>query len=253
VHPRLFQLGNVSIPTAGAFTALALVVALITARAIARRLALDPERVWDLGIAGVLSALIGPRLVLIATHWSDFRAHPLWMLGLVSVRSPVAVAIGTILAIGAMLAFAYFSGLPLKRTADGLAPAFALGYTIYWIGAFIAGTRFGTPTDVSWAVTYSSRLASIWNHTPLGTPLHPVQLYEAAIEFCLFALTITLLLLPAKRRLRDGEIMGAWLFLHGTSSFFLNFIRGDLAVTGVLLSQIAATAMVIAGGTLWLL
>ncbi len=252
MHPRFFQLGNVSIPTAGAFTAVALVVGLITARSIARRLSLDPERIWDLGIAGVLSALIGPRLVLIATHWSDFRAHPLWMLGLVSVRSPAAVSIGALLAIGVMLAFAYFSGLPFKRSADALAPAFALGYSIYWVGAFIAGTRFGTPTDFSWAVTYSSRIASIWNHTPIGTPLHPVQLYEAAIEFSLFLLLLALFLLPTKRKLRDGEIMGAWLFLHGVSSFFLNFLRGDLGVTGILMPQIAAAAMVIAGGLLWL-
>ena len=57
VYPRLFQLGSVAIPTAGVITALAIVIALFTVRMTARRFELDPEKVWDLGILGVLTAL----------------------------------------------------------------------------------------------------------------------------------------------------------------------------------------------------
>jgi prolipoprotein diacylglyceryltransferase len=54
-------------------------------------------------------------------------------------------------------------------------------------------------------------------------------------------------------KIRSGEIMGAWLFLYWMSSFFLNFLRGDLASDGFLLLQSVAAIMVVAGGLLWLL
>jgi phosphatidylglycerol:prolipoprotein diacylglycerol transferase len=251
VHPRLFQLGNVAIPIAGVFTAIAILAGLTVARLTARSLSLDSEKVWDTGIAAVLTALIGPRLVLIFTNWHDFLAHPLWMLGLVTVRSPLAMALGLALAILATLALMHFARLPVRRALDAFAPALALGSTIYWVGTFLAGSHFGAPTTVPWAVTYTSRLASIWSQTPLGTPLHPVQIYFAILELCLFALTLALITISG--RLRGGEILGSWLFLSGLASFFLSRFRGDLGSAAMLHMSILEGAMVLAGGVLWLL
>jgi phosphatidylglycerol:prolipoprotein diacylglycerol transferase len=253
VHPRLFQLGNVAIPTSGVFTAVAILSALLIARITARRLSLDPEKVWDTGIAGVLAALVAPRLVLIFTHWQDFRAHPVWMLGLVSVRSPLAVSVGSALALTVFAAFLYFARLPFRATLDAFAPGVACGAAIYWVGAFLAGSSFGTPTSLPWAVTYTSRLASIWSHTPLGTPLQPVQIYFALVAAALLALSISITRPKEKPRTRNGEVMGSCLFLYGLSSFFLNFLRGDLASTPIPLANILAAIMVLLGGLLWLL
>ena len=233
--------------------AIGILAALSFARQTARRLELNAEKIWDLGITGVITALLAPRLVLIFTNWSDFIAHPLWMLGLIGVRSQPAVMGGMALALAAMGAFAFFTELPFRRTLDALAPAFALGLAISSVGAFVAGADFGTPTSLPWAVTYIKRLASLWYGTPLGTPLHPVQLYEALIELCLFALLLAMIATRKSWRLRDGEIMGAWLFLHGVSSFFLNFLRGDLAADSFLFAESLAACMALAGGMLWLL
>jgi len=253
VHPRLFQFGSLAIPTSGVLTAVAIVAALFVARQTARRVGLDAEKIWDLGIAGVITALLAPRLILIFTNWSDFLAHPLWMLGVIGVRSRLAVGGGMALAIAAMGAFAFFIKLPLRRTLDALAPAFALGLAISSVSAFAAGANFGTPSSLPWAVTYTKRLASLWYGTPLGTPLHPVQLYAALLELSFFALTFAMIATRKRWKPRDGEIMGAWLFLHGTSSFLLNFLRGDLAADRFLFSQILAACLVFAGGLLWLL
>lgn len=253
VHPRLFQLGYVAIPSSGVFTAIAILGGLLVARSTAHRLSLDSERVWDAGVAGVLTALLAPRLILIFTHWADFRDHPVWMLGLVSVRSPFAIAAGLAVAIAISGLFIYFAALPLRRTLDAFAPGLTLGWAVYWVGAYLAGSPFGTPTSLPWAVTYTSRLASIWSHTPLGTPLHPVQLYFALIALALFALSVWLLRTAATSRIRDGEVMGACLFLFGLSTFFLDFLRGDFRSGTLLVAEVHATAMVVAGGLLWLL
>jgi phosphatidylglycerol:prolipoprotein diacylglycerol transferase len=255
VHPRLLQFGAVAIPTSGVLAAIAILAALFTARAIAKWLSLNPEKVWDMNIAGILIALFVPRLLLIFANWSDFRAHPLWMIGIVHVRSPLAIAGGMVIAILVMGLFAFFTGLPIRPTMDALAPALALGYSIAGLGNFAAGSNFGTPTGVPWAVVYTSRLASIWSGAPLGTPLHPVQIYEALIELCIFALLLAMIAMRKQWKLRGGEIMGAWLFLHGLGSFFLTFLRGDLVTAttnGLFLSETIATIMVVAGGLLWL-
>ncbi len=256
MHPRFLQLGPIAIPTAGVFTAIAILAALYTSRITARRLGLNPEKLWDLGIVGVLSALVVPRILLILLNWNDFRAHPLWMLGLLSVRSQRALFGGLAVAIGICAAYARLIRLPFRRTLDAIAPAFALGLSIASIGDFVAGSHFGTPTNLPWAVTNTSRLASLWNHTPLGTPLHPVQIYAALIELGLFTLLVLMISRRDRWRLRDGEVMGMWLFFQGVSSFSLSFLRGDLASAApsdFLTAQLIYGGMVLAGGLLWLL
>jgi phosphatidylglycerol:prolipoprotein diacylglycerol transferase len=252
VHPRLFQVGSIAIPTAAVFTAFAIVVALFTARITARRLELNPEKVWDLGIVGVLTALFAPRLILIFANWKDFLAHPLWLIGVVRVRSEVALLGGIAVAIVVVCAFAFFTRMPFRRTLDALAPSLALGFAIASLGAFAGGSDFGTPTSLPWAITYTSRLASLWNGAPLGTPLHPVQIYAAVVDLCLLALLLTIIAKRLSWKIRSGEIMGAWLFLHGVVSFLLNLLRGGLVANDFLLAQTLAAAMVLTGGLLWL-
>ena len=253
MYPRLFQFGSVAIPTAGVITAIAVIAALFTVRVTARRLELNPEKVWDLGIVGVLTALFAPRLILIFTNWKDFIAHPMWLIGVVRVRSEAAILGGLALAIVAMCAFAFFTRMPFRRTLDALAPSLALGFAIASLGEFAGGSNFGTPTNLPLAVTYTSRLASLWNGAPLGTPVHPVQLYAALAELCIFVLLLAMIAKQLSWKIRSGEIMGAWLFLHGAVDFLLNFLRGDLVARNFLLPQSLAAAMVLAGGLLWLL
>jgi len=253
VHPRLFQFGSIAIPTSAVFLAMAIIAALFTARVTASRLDLNPEKIWDLGILGVLTALFVPRLILIFTNWRDFLAHPLWMIGILRVRSEVATIGGIAAAIIVMSAFVFFTRMPFRGTLDALAPSLALGFAIASLGAFAGGSNFGTPTSLPWAVTYTSRLASLWNGAPLGTPLHPVQIYSALAELCIFALLLAMIAKRDAWRIRAGEIMGIALFLHGVSSFLMNFLRGDLAATTFLFPQAIAVLAVAVGGALWLL
>ncbi len=252
MHPRLFQFGHVAVPTAAVFTAIAIVVALFTARITARRLELNPETIWDLCIAAVLTAVIAPHLILVFLNWNDFVAHPLWLIGVINVRSRPAVLGGMALAIAVMLIFAFFTRLPFRRTLDALAPPLAIGFAIVNLGAFAGGSDFGTPTMLPWAVTYTRRLSSLWYGTPLSSPLHPVQLYAAFAELCIFALLLAMISKRHKWKIRAGEILGAWLFLHGAGGFFLNFLRGDLTIGAFLFAEILAVSIVLAGGALWL-
>jgi phosphatidylglycerol:prolipoprotein diacylglycerol transferase len=222
LYPRLFQFGHVAIPAYGVFAALAILAALAVSTQTARRLSLHPEAVWNLCLTGIFTALIGARLLLILFHPRDFLAHPFWMLGLVAVRSNAAFYGGLLLAICICYGYIFLGRLPLRPTLDCIAPAAALGLGIRALGAFAAGSEYGSPTSAPWGVTYTHRLASLWSGTPLGTSLHPVQLYEATVLFALFA--VLMFLLP--RYKHAGDLAALFLFVYGAALYFLDFCRG---------------------------
>lgn len=251
LYPRLFQLGHIAIPTYGMFTAIALIAALAMAMHTARRLAVDPNKIWNLSLISIFTTLLGSRLLLILFHLHDFLAHPLWMLGLVTIRSRSIFYGGVLLAICACIGYIFANHLPLRRTLDCLAPAAALGIGLGSLGAFAAGSDYGTPTDKPWGVIYKHGLAALWSGTPLGIRLHPVQIYDAIAAFVIFAF----LTFGLRRRTEDGDLAGIFLFAYGMSLYLLDFYRGNPFLVlheTISITQIAAIAFVFIGAALWM-
>jgi len=237
LHPRLFQIGAIAVPTEGVLVALSILAALWMAGWTARRLALDPERTWNLCLTGIFTMLLGARLVLALEHPRDFLAHPFWMLGLVTVRSLAAFYGGLLLTICICFGYIFWNHLPLRRTLDCVAPAAALGLGIHAVGAFAGGSDYGTLTTAPWGVVYQHRLAWLWYGTPLGVRLHPVQLYEAAVLLGLFVVLV--LLLP--RSQYPGEMAALFLFVYGAELYFLDRYRGvPVWLAGGVLSALQA-------------
>jgi len=255
LHPLLFHIGSLAIPTYGVLTAAALLAALGLCVERARRAGLPGDKVWNLGLIAILAALFGSRLLLVASNLHVFAQHPFWVLGLATVHGGWIAAGGTAIGAVAAVLYALAEGLPLLRIADAAAPAAALGFAVSRIGAFCAGLGWGTPTTLPWGVTYRSAVAWLWYRTPLGTRLHPVQLYDAVVSFAILVLLLGMGRSEMARR--AGEIAGAWLFLYGISHFFLEFLRGDAvrepAFGGLFtMAQGLAVLAVILGGALWL-
>lgn len=248
VHPRLFQFGHLVIPTYGVLAALALATALFTCMLAARLLELDTAKVWNLALAAFLAALVSAKLALTVTGWPN---HGALALTLDLASAPRAIVPGILVGIVAGWIYGHHAALPLRRTADALAPALAAAGSILWLARLEAGYAFGAISHGPLAIVFSDPHAA--PGVPLGVPLHPVQIYGAMIDFVWFILLFLFLRLPH----RDGDVMGALLFLNGLSSFFLTFLRGDdwarIPLAGFLSgSQWVAIAMVLAGGALWL-
>jgi phosphatidylglycerol---prolipoprotein diacylglyceryl transferase len=248
VHPRLLQFGHLVLPTYGVLLSIGLVVSLLVCLHTARVLSLDKDKVWNLAVLAIVVTIGGAKLLVIAGNWAQYGTHALAL----SLNSePGALLRGVAMAIAACWLYAWRAQMPVRRTADALAPALALGGAFVSVACLEAGCGFGTPTHVPWAVTYTSPFAD--PRTPLGVPLHPTQVYSGTVDFALFVLSLWLLYRPH----HDGEVMGAWLFLGGLSTFFLDSLRGDSG-SGALLggalnvSQAVATVMVLLGGYLWL-
>jgi phosphatidylglycerol:prolipoprotein diacylglycerol transferase len=253
VHPVLFHIGAVIIPSYGAMAAVGVLLALYLAQRTARTAGLNPAGVWNLCVIALFAALAGQRLLLVLMNWTALRAHPSWMLALAMVHHPLLASAGAAAGGAAALVYALRRQMPLRSTADVLAAPMALGLAFEQLGALLAGSGWGAdaPATLPWAVTYTSPLAARWSGVPLGIPLHPVQAYAALV---LLALAGCLLVWLPRRR-QQGDVAGAWMMGFGVIVYLTELWR-DSEGRGRLLHgvidgpQLAAIVSVLAGAAL---
>ena len=233
MHPYLFHLGHLYLPTFGALAALGLVAALSSSERTARLRGLPPQPVWDAGIVTVLAAFALSRLFLLATNFNTFRQYPVLLLTVPSL-TPAALALTVI----ATLGWLRIKHLPLRAVLDAWAPCATLVWTALALGHFAEGSDLGMP----------ARLGV----TPPGvsTPLAPVALYTA-----LFAAGLTWWLYrQLSPALLPGRLAGWALALAGLAQFLLSFLRQPAAEPLVQLDPLQWTslAMGLAGAMLLL-
>ncbi len=253
MHPILFHIGVLVIPSYGVVAALGVLAALTLLPRTARLAQADPAKLWNLSILSLFVALAAARLLLVAANWSALRLHPAWLLGLAMIHHPLVAGVGALAGLACAFCYARLAHLSLAATADALASPIALGLAFEQAGALLAGSSWGVDASprLPWAVTYSSPQAAIWSGVPLGVALHPVQAY-AALAF--LALAIALYLWLPRRR--SGDLAGLGL-VGAAVVIYLTEIWRDQTGRGRLLSgaldgpQIAAILLLLAGA--WIL
>ena len=248
MHPVLFTIGAILIPSYGAMASVGVLLALVLAQRNARLVGLSPNHLWNLCVIALVAALVGSRLLLVIVNWRDLLRHPLWMLGLAMVHHPLLAAAGALVGLLTAVLYARLQHMPFAATSDALAAPLALGLACEQVGALLAGSGFGKGAAVPWAITYTNVLAFRWSGAPLGIPLHPVQAYAALAWLTLAILLIAWL--PVRRQ--SGDVAGIALMGAGIAIFFTEFWRdwegrGDL-LRGVLDGpQAVAILLVITG------
>jgi phosphatidylglycerol:prolipoprotein diacylglycerol transferase len=217
MHPILFQIGPVTIPTYGALVALGMILGLTLSLRLARRDGLDPDAVENLAFVVLLAGLIGARLWFVAIAWDHYRSHPwdvfrLWEGGLVFYG-------GLIPGILTAVAYMGIKRMPMFAVGDVLAPGLAIGQAVGRLGCLAAGCCYGRETGLPWAVifTHPHSLA------PQGIPLHPTQLYDALTLGLLF----TGLMVLRRFSRRPGLVFWTYAFLQGLGRFLLEPLRND--------------------------
>jgi phosphatidylglycerol:prolipoprotein diacylglycerol transferase len=228
MYPRLFELpplpyfGHITVYTYGVLLAAAYLTGLKFAMVRGRKWGLDEARVMDLGIYIIISALIGAKLMLLVVDFDHFRRNPGDVLTL--VRSGGVFYGGLILAVAVSLWYLRRHRMPVWTTCDAFAPGIALGHVIGRFGCLMAGCCFGRPTDVAWAITFTDPFAESNVGTPLDTPLHPTQVYEAGTELLILAF---LMATERKGRYFAGRTFWLYILLYGISRYIIEFYRGD--------------------------
>jgi phosphatidylglycerol:prolipoprotein diacylglycerol transferase len=222
MYPKLLELGPITLFTYGVLLAAAYLAGLKLAMVRAKARGLDSARVLDLGIYIIISALVGAKLLLLLTDFGSYVSNPAELLTLARVGGVFYG--GLILAVIVALWYIRRIGLPLWTTCDVFAPGIALGHVIGRLGCLFAGCCYGKPTDVPWAITFTSPFAYENTGTPLNVPLHPTQLYEAGAE----AIILAILLLTERRgRPFPGRTFWLYMLLYAVSRFVIEIYRGD--------------------------
>lgn len=141
-------------------------------------------------------------------------------------------------AYGGLLLGAGAAALYLWQVREPLAPFFdrvslgaGLGFALVRTGCFIAGCDYGLPTAAPWAVRFpAGSLAAVaharYGFAPAGgasLPVHPTQLYEAALG--VVAATAAGACLARGRR--DGLAFRVFVATYATGRFGIEFLRGD--------------------------
>jgi phosphatidylglycerol:prolipoprotein diacylglycerol transferase len=231
MYPRLFELplslgplGPITVYTYGVLLAAAYLAGLKLAMVRAKARGLDANRVLDLGIYIIISALIGAKLLLLVTDFKTFSSNPRELMTL--ARSGGVFYGGLILAVVVALLYIRKVGLPLWTTTDVFAPGIALGHVVGRFGCLFAGCCFGKPVAEPhwWTVTFRDPFAAANVGTPLGVPLYPTQIFEAGAELLIL---IVLLATEKKGRGFAGRTFWLYMLLYAISRFIIEFYRGD--------------------------
>jgi phosphatidylglycerol:prolipoprotein diacylglycerol transferase len=246
MHPVLFRLGPLVLPTYGAAIAAGFFLFTMLAARGARRQGIVIDRVLDLSFWMLGGAALISRLLYVATNPGEFyhrcvTGAPGRGAGgvVLDCLSPLYVWEGGLVYYGGLLgaagAFFWYTGrhgMPRLKVADLLAPGLALAHLLGRLGCWAAGCCYGRATDGVLGIrlprislAYEELLQrGLLSPAALTTPpLHPTQLYEALAEICIFGL----LQWVAHRRRRYGEVLLAYLFLYSLVRLVLEVFRGD--------------------------
>ena len=252
MFPRLLEIGRFSLPTYGFLVASGVLIGLWISVRNSERRGIDGEKAWNLGILVVLCGILGSKILYILVDWSYYAANPREIFSLNTLQAGGVFSGGLIAAFAAAAWYVHRHRMPPLGTCDAFAPGLALGHAIGRLGCFAAGCCYGKHTDHIWGVTFTNPLAKAISGTPLGEPLQPTQLFEAAVELANFFILMWLF----KRKRFDGQVFSAFLILYGVARYFLEFLRDDPGrgeVFGGAMSgtQLISICLVIAGGFIW--
>jgi phosphatidylglycerol:prolipoprotein diacylglycerol transferase len=253
LHPVLFHLGQIAFPADGILVAAGLLSGLQLSGAMAPRLQLASDRIWNLGLLCLFTLFVGERLLVGVVNLQDFLAHPLWMLGLRSVRDPRYFYAAAVIAICASVCYIFAWRLPWLRVMDCMAPGAGVALGFASLGALAGGMDYGRVTTAHWGVVYTSRIAARNAGTPLGVSLVPVALYAALLQAALAGCALYLLL----RESRPGVTAGFWLLASGLGTVLLEqlrYARADEVLAGGMFTpaQTVGVGAVLLGSAMWL-
>lgn len=223
MHPKILDIGPVTIHTYGLLLALAFIAGIWLTSRNARRARIDPDAIWNMGLIIIFAALVGAKILLFLSDLSYYSQNPREIFSLSTLRSTGVYYGGLLLALAASAWYLRRIKLPAWKVADLSAPGIALGQAIGRLGCLSAGCCFGKPTQLPWGITFTDRYAYDNIGVPLNVSLHPTQLYEAGAALLLF--------LYLQRRLAGkhftGQIILEYLALYAAVRFVIEFFRDD--------------------------
>ncbi|HEV2474665.1 MAG TPA: prolipoprotein diacylglyceryl transferase [Chthonomonadales bacterium] len=225
MHPVLFHIGKFPIRSYGTLLVTGFMLGLWRAVRVAdhrwrtepegspRRI--HPDNVFDLGIYGLLVALVGARLLFVLLDWGEYARRPidivkLWAGGL-SLHG--ALLFGILY----LIYFCRKRKISVLALGDLCAPSWAIGYAVGRIGCLLNGCCYGAACSLPWAVRFPDER----HPGHLTPPSHPTQLYATLFNLFFFFV----LRWWEQRPRRDGELFYGYIAMYGFYRFIVEMFR----------------------------
>ena len=239
MHPKILDIGPVTIHTYGLLLAVAFIVGIWLSSRNARKEGINPDAMWNMGLIIIFAALVGAKALLFLSDFSYYSQNPREIFSLATLRSTGVYYGGLLLALAASAWYLRAARLPGWKVADLAAPGIALGQAIGRLGCLSAGCCFGKPTQLPWGITFTDRYAYDNIGVPLNVALHPTQIYEACATLLLFGY----LQWRLSRKHFTGQIILEYLLLYAAARFVIEFFRDD--ERGFILNGLLSTSQFI--------
>jgi phosphatidylglycerol:prolipoprotein diacylglycerol transferase len=235
----VFQVGPLAVRWYGLLIASGVMLGTSLAHREALRRGQDPDKLLNLILVVVLSALVGARLYYVLFNWDYYggqfsKIFAIWEGGLAIHGGLIAGGIATIM-------YCRLSRLSALVTADIMAPGVAIGQAIGRWGNFFNQEAFGVPTDLPWKLYIDPYHRP--PHLKSFEFFHPTFLYESLWNFLVFCI----LWFGLRKRLEDrpGALTLCYLGMYSVGRFFVEGLRIDsLMLGGMRAAQVMSLALV---------
>lgn len=218
MYNDLLKIGPLTIHGYGLMIGLGIVVCIYLASKRAKSRGLDEEIVFNLGLVGPISGIIGAKLLYVIVELKAFIKSPLELLS----SSGFIVYGGLIAGVFGALIYCKIKKVKAIEYIDLAAPSIAIAQAFGRIGCFLAGCCYGCKTDSFIGIVFHKS-----DFAPNGVKLIPTQLISSAL---LFALTIILLIYARKKR-KNGMVIALYMVLYSVGRFIIEFYRDDFRGT----------------------
>jgi phosphatidylglycerol:prolipoprotein diacylglycerol transferase len=243
----VFQAGPLAVRWYGLLIASAVMLGTTLAHREALRRGQDPDKLLNLIVVAVLSALAGARLYYVLFNWDYYgpqlsKVFAIWEGGLAIHGGLIAGAIATIV-------YCRVFGLSALVTTDILAPGVAIGQAIGRWGNFFNQEAFGVPTDLPWKLYIDPY------HRPPQLKsfeyFHPTFLYESLWNVLVFCI----LWFGLRKRLegKPGSLTLCYLALYSVGRFFVEGLRIDSLMMGSIRAAQAVSLLLLVASIFGLL
>jgi len=224
----------------------------------AKRKGQDPNNIWDMFIYILVFGVISARIwyVVTATLGGN-RFYLEQPLQIVNIRAGGINIFGAIMGgVLTVVIFCIIKKLNPLMYLDFIGPSVLLGQGVSRWGNFVNQELYGPPTTLPWGIPIDAlhRIPPFndLSRYPLSTRFHPTFLYETIYDLVAFAVLLYLLR-RFERWWKVGSAFGAYLVLHGTGRFIIEFFRPDqprIGTSTVSYSSALSVLFVVTGAAL---
>jgi phosphatidylglycerol:prolipoprotein diacylglycerol transferase len=211
VRPVLFYIFSIPVQSYGFMLAIAFLIAIIGVGKAAAKYEIKFDTIIDLAFWVIIGAVVGARLVYVATEYRYFITMPWWEIFKVYTGG-LAFHGGLIGGFAAGYSYIKIKKIYPWRLADLVAPFIALGYAIVRIGCLLKGCCYGKVSSLPWAFPCAAT-----DHLTR----HPTQIYSMLGSLIIFGILWSL----RHHRYFPGFLFTLYIGMYSILRFIVEIFR----------------------------